>query len=60
MFVFGESGKPEYTGKNLSEQRTHKFNPFTALIFSINDLRSHKLLAWFSDFLQTAILLIEW
>ena len=45
MLVFGGSGKPEYTGKNLSEQRTHTFNPFTALIFSINDLRSHTLLA---------------
>ena len=27
MQVFEERGKPEYPGKNLSEQRTNKLNP---------------------------------
>ena len=27
MLVFGERGKPDYPGKNLSEKRTNKLNP---------------------------------
>ena len=59
MLVSGESGKPEYLAKNLSEQRTHEFNPLTASIFSINDPRIHKLLAfvfWLSIFLHIWII----
>ena len=53
--VSGESEIPEYLAKNLSEQRTHEFKPLTASIFSTNDPRIHKLLAfvfWLSNFLH--------
>ena len=55
MLVSGESRKPEYLAKNLSEQRTHEFNPLTVAIFYKNDPRIHKLLAfvfWLSNFLH--------